>query len=35
MTECAAYGIRQPHPPSHYSDLHKPTGESEYEEVKT
>ena len=35
MTECAAYGMHQPHPPSHYNDLHKPTGEPEYEEIKT
>ena len=32
MTECAAYGTDQPHPSC---DLHKSTGEPEYEEVKT
>ena len=32
LTECAPYGMHQPHPSC---DLHKPTGEPEYEEVKT
>ena len=35
MTDCAAYGMHQPHPTSHYRGLHKPTDEPEYEEVKT